>query len=389
MVKGNGNGWFRRKKSKLMFCFYNDTGQERAKTLGPASLTDNQGRVLVGKHKYDELVGKPDPLPKIKSTNSVLKFGTLLDHWLDYGKTRIGRDKDHGTKITEKHNADKYLSPKWGDKPAAEIRSWEIQEWLDGQSEGIRSKLKNTMSSIFRHGRKRELLPADFNPTKDVSVPEGTDYEAIQISGADAAAIIRTLHDPLLKVLTVLVGMTGMRISEALALSWAHVLWHHGVIRIERKWTYDRFGKPKSRASKKPVSLSATLAAWLRSWRRESMYASDSDLIFPSHKLKGKSPRTKSEAAKALREAAVRAGVLERKTIGEVEHDYHRGELVKRFGFHSLRHGLATWLAEQGKDPVLIQRMLRHSSMKMTAHYIHTDASKAQEEYAAVAFPAP
>jgi integrase len=60
---------------------------------------------------------------------------------------------------------------------------------------------------------------------------------------------------------------------------------------------------------------------------------------------------------------------------------YYDGEVVTRFGFHNLRHGLATWLAEQGTDPMVIQRMLRHSSKDMTMHYIHRKAREAQEKY--------
>ena len=62
---------------------------------------------------------------------------------------------------------------------------------------------------------------------------------------------------------------------------------------------------------------------------------------------------------------------------------YYVGETVTRFGFHSLRHGLATWLAEQGTDPVVIQRMLRHSSKDMTMHYVHAKEREAQEQYIA------
>jgi integrase len=63
-----------------------------------------------------------------------------------------------------------------------------------------------------------------------------------------------------------------------------------------------------------------------------------------------------------IRPAAILAGVLEERG-GQV---YYDGETVTRFGFHALGHRLATWLAEQGTDPVVIQRMLRHSSKDMT-----------------------
>jgi integrase len=62
---------------------------------------------------------------------------------------------------------------------------------------------------------------------------------------------------------------------------------------------------------------------------------------------------------------------------------FNSGEVVDRFGFHNLRHGLATWLAEQGTDPSVIPRMLRHSSKDVTMHYIHAKAREAQEQYIA------
>jgi integrase len=56
---------------------------------------------------------------------------------------------------------------------------------------------------------------------------------------------------------------------------------------------------------------------------------------------------------------------------------------VVRFGFRSLRHSLATWLAETGMSPDVIQAMLRHGSKGMTMHYVHSTARKAQEQYVA------
>ena len=76
---------------------------------------------------------------------------------------------------------------------------------------------------------------------------------------------------------------------------------------------------------------------------------------------------------------AIAAGVL-KKRDGKC---YYDGEAVDRFGFHNLRHGLATWLAEQGTDPAVIQRMLRHNSKDMTMHYIHAKACETQEQYIA------
>ena len=122
------------------------------------------------------------------------------------------------------------------------------------------------------------------------------------------------------------------------------------------------------------------LATVLKVWRQTTMYAADEDLLFPSCRKQGKQPRLGSMIVEDyVRPAAIASGVLEERN-GKFHYD---GEPVIRFGFHNLRHGLATWLAEQGTDPVVIQRMLRHSSKDMTAHYIHAKAREAQERYIA------
>jgi len=99
-----------------------------------------------------------------------------------------------------------------------------------------------------------------------------------------------------------------------------------------------------------------------------------------SYRKHGKQPRLGSMIVEDyVRPAAIVAGALEQRD-GKC---YYEGEFVIRFGFHNLRHGLATWLAGQGTDPMVIQRMLRHSSKDMTMHYIHPKARDAQEQYIA------
>jgi integrase len=50
------------------------------------------------------------------------------------------------------------------------------------------------------------------------------------------------------------------------------------------------------------------------------------------------------------------------------------GELVKRFGFHSLgRHSLATFLMDEQENPAVVQAIMRHAAkMDMTLYYSHS-----------------
>jgi len=98
---------------------------------------------------------------------------------------------------------------------------------------------------------------------------------------------------------------------------------------------------------------------------RTSVYASDSDWVFPSIKLKGRQPRTPSTAAQDyLRPAVVSAGVV----IPEGH----------RFGWHNLRHSLATFLSGQ-VDPSVTMQTLRHKRLSTTMeHYTHQVTSQRQ-----------
>src|SRR5438309_9677642 len=70
-----------------------------------------------------------------------------------------------------------------------------------------------------------------------------------------------------------------------------------------------------------------------------------------------------------IRPAAVAAGVIREDCL--------------RFGFHNLRHGLSTFLIGDGRDPVVVQRMLRQSHVDMAMHYVHNsrEGSNAQAQF--------
>ena len=72
-----------------------------------------------------------------------------------------------------------------------------------------------------------------------------------------------------------------------------------------------------------------------------------------------------------LRPAAVKAKVI-------AESD------ACRFGFHNLRHSLASFLVRSKTDPKTVQALLRHSDVKTTlqlyAHSISADRMTAQGE---------
>ncbi|MFS8130827.1 MAG: tyrosine-type recombinase/integrase [Candidatus Dojkabacteria bacterium] len=48
---------------------------------------------------------------------------------------------------------------------------------------------------------------------------------------------------------------------------------------------------------------------------------------------------------------------------------------------HSLRHGFATYIAEEGANPVAIQKLLGHSSLQTTSRYVHASDKFAEDAH--------
>ena len=344
-------GWFRRKKGKLVYFYYNANGDERSKVVGLDTMTVEEGWLEVGTLGLDKLVNQPDP--------AKVTFGEVLQHYLAYGKRKTGEDKAHSSKNTDGRNARLHLSH-WSQHVAKDIEPLEIQGWIDGLSKGLRSKLRNMMSAVYSHGQKFRMIPRteESNPMKWVSTTTVSDYEAVSLSPEESFAILERIGDPLVRVLVIVVAVTATRIGEALGLMWSDIDWKKLKINIRRDWVDGKLGRPKSRASQAPVEMHEALAALLQAWRQQTPYSKDSDFLFPSFKLHGKQPRIGSMIVQDyLRPAAVAAGVIP--------------EDCPRFGFHNLRHGLSTFLIENGHDPLVVQRMLRQSHVDMTMHYVH------------------
>jgi integrase len=117
------------------------------------------------------------------------------------------------------------------------------------------------------------------------------------------------------------------------------------------------------------VPLHPLLAEFMQEWKNATSYPEAGHWVFASFKLKGRQPRTANMLVEDhLRPAAVRAGVLK------------PGDKV-RFGFHNLRHSLASFLVRSKTDPKTVQALLRHSDVKTTlqlyAHSVSADRGTA------------
>lgn len=272
---------------------------------------------------------------------------------------------------------------------AAAIKPLDIESWFEaltspstGLSWGTITKLKSIMGQIFKHAQRHELIPAtvgaDGRPTNPVLLARSeskSSYEAIVVTPEQMVVILAQLNKPdtqLEWTLALLHAATALRPEEAFGLKWFDIEWNKGQINIRRGWSKGRMTEGKNEGSMTEVVMHPALAQALKDWRRESRYHRDSDWVFASTKAKGKKPRSAGVAGQDyLRPAAVKAGVIP---------DGYKG----RFGWHNLRHSLATFFAANEVNLPVIQSILRHAKPTTTAMYTHrvnTAQMAAQEKF--------
>ena len=132
------NGWFRRKKGKLVFCFYNANGKERSKVVGLDTMTYEEGWVKVGELSLDKIVAKSDPI--------LITFGELAEKYLANYPFNKQSTKDHHEQVVRS-----LLIPKWADTEAINVDPRKLKAWFLGfdVESSTRGKYRSNMSSII------------------------------------------------------------------------------------------------------------------------------------------------------------------------------------------------------------------------------------------------
>src|SRR5215469_3274924 len=309
-----------------------------------------------------------------------LTFGALAEHYRQHElrKTSGIRVKAEETKTIDELNLVNWVLPRWGDRQAGDIKPLEIEKWFEALTSpkgkkasalawGTVGKIKTLMSQIFRHAQRHELLPTTVDdkgrPTNPVSLARsesGSSYEAVIVTPEQMIVILNELDTPETRLewtLALVHAATALRPEEAFGLKWMEIDWKNSQIHISRCWSKGKETPGKTKDSMTRVAMHPVLAEALKAWRRETPYHRDTDWVFASSKAKGRIPRSAGICGQDyLRPAAVKAGVIPEGYNG-------------RFGWHNLRHSLATFLAANEVNLPVIQSILRHAKPTTTAIY--------------------
>lgn len=294
--------------------------------------------------------------PEQLSTGDQVLAGDYFERFLrlHVALLRKSSQKHHRAVIRE------HLMPRWASTPLHAIGTAELQALIaDLTAQGlaratilaVRTKILHILSHARLNGFDAQVIAAKLVrvPKQDVA-----ERERRNISPDELERILTASEHPW-RALWAVMGYLGLRVSEALALTWRHL----DIESVEplasiRQSTSDGEIFPlKTKTSRAdlpiPDELVAILADYKAVWQPNA-----AGLLF-----------------------ATRSGAPQR------AEDVRREQLLpllKRLqlphaGFHAFRHGLPRRLFEAGNSASVVQQLMRHGSLQMTERYTHTKAS--------------
>jgi integrase len=276
-----------------------------------------------------------------------ISFGTLSQHYREKELCE-GAGKTFATIKTNEGYLERWVLPRWSSYRLKDIKAVIVEEWLRSLplANGSKAKIRNLMHAIFNHAMRWEWH--ERNPISQVRQSAKRQRAPIVLDIEQMKSILEHIQEPG-KTAVLLDILTGLRVSELLALRWSDVDFENLVIHVTRSISLQHVGDCKTEASQKPVPLDPELAEVLLMWRRRSPYPMEDDWVFASPAKGGKQPYWSSSLFRVYLKPALKAAGI----IGKV-------------GWHTFRHSYATILKSHGEDVKTVQELLRHANSSIT-----------------------
>jgi len=249
----------------------------------------------------------------------------------------------------------------------------DVRELFGGLREGRATtstirKLRVALSALFATAVEDNILRS--NPVQGVRIPRaaGDELEDDARPKTLTRAELGVLLDELpaqWRLFFEFLAHTGLRISEAVGLTWEHIdLGARPRVLVREQSYKGERRRLKSRQGRRDIPLSAGMAARLTELRRDA-YKGERAPVFAS--ASGTELHPSNVMRRVLKPAGVGAGLLrpadEWKKATEPE---------SWVGFHSFRHTCASLLFEAGKNVKQVQEWLGHADPDFTLRtYVH------------------
>ena len=328
---------------------------------GDNRITKKQAEV--GRDKFLAKINKPTVQEKV--ADGLVLFSKMVEKYrVAHVEAEVG-----GRFLLAKPTRLKYvlhleqrIVPQWGTRRLCEIRPDEVQQWLFETCDSwhMMNDLRGIMSGIFTKAEEWGYWPeGKRNPMSRVKIGSKRNVRPERIlTLEETQRVLARLSEPTLLIVETAIA-TGARISEILGLKWRHVNVETGVIHIEqRNWRGDIDG-PKSKTSKRPLTLGYLIDRYRA--KAAADQAQPDAWVFARKDGSGL-PLWDSGVRQALKRAAA------------TENCDFEG-----LGPHSFRRANITWRQEVGGSSIEASKIAGHSTVRMTEEYTKIQLTRQEE----------
>ena len=276
----------------------------------------------------------------------------------------------HAGKLHYEYILGRHIIPAIGEMRLRDVTLDDVQRLVRlkveaGLSIQTAQHIKNVISAVFSHARKRRAFHGD-NPADGVKMPEMERKQRHALMFEQAKVLLEALPTPA-KEMALLSITTSLNVAEMLALRWKWVnladvtatagdeILPARTLGVRENFYRGKFGSPKARSRKRNVPLSDGVVAALKALRATSRFQGPDDLVFASG---DGTPLDETNLMRRVLKPAARA-------LG-----------MTWVSWHVFRHTHATLADRVGMAAVDRQAQMGHSDLRMTMLYTHQDLDR-------------
>jgi integrase len=288
-----------------------------------------------------------------------IAFGDYFDGWIESYAGRTARGFSESTRCEYRRPIETWAVPRW--------ESWRLTDIEPADVRALFGELRTRGTTPANIKKPRAALSALFatavedghvrgNPVQGVRIPASP--VAGQVKDSKPKALTRQELGMLLSAIPAewrlffeLLAHTGLRISEAVGLTWEHVdLGDRPQVRVREQVYRGERKRLKSNHGRRDIPLSPGMVRRLIEHRRDT-YRGDHTPVFAS--VRGAALHPSNVRSRVLLQAS--------KPLG-----------LEWVGFHTFRHTCASLLFEGGKNVKQVQEWLGHADPGFTLRtYVH------------------
>lgn len=257
----------------------------------------------------------------------------------------------HSTQQMNGYLLSGHIAPQWEDQAIDHVTPLKVINWLAGLKMAATTKasIRSVLRQCFELAALHGYIPAtERNPMSLVPI-KGTNKRQralIILTPEQFKGLVEGLPAPL-NLMVLLTGSLGLRVGETIALHWEDIDWEQKTVTIQRNFTRQQVGAPKTDTSRAVLPLDDALISLLKAHRdaREES-AKENPIVFPSSRTGG------YQSASMLLQKGIKKAADKLK--------------LGRVTWHSLRHSCRSWL-DAASVPVGVQKdLLRHADISTT-----------------------